>query len=106
MIPTRILNNGRFLPLENAKGFEAFRTRACSSSASFEGHDRRAQFDIRLHIDPAPGLTVLHTASRARRHKQVLERQGKRLGGQSPMLQTIALAMTRASCQRPDRPSA
>lgn len=33
-----------------------------------------------LHIDPTSGLTVSQIAARARRHKQTLERQGKRLG--------------------------
>ena len=86
------------------------RPRAAAPAQALPGasaaHPDRSLRACRAHIDPAPGLTVLQTASRARRHKQVLERQGKRLGGQSPMLQTIALAMTRASCQRPDRPSA
>jgi replicative DNA helicase len=36
--------------------------------------------DLPLHIDPAPGLTVSQIASRARRHKQSLERKGRRLG--------------------------
>jgi replicative DNA helicase len=40
----------------------------------------RIQHDWPLHIDPAPGLTVSQIASRARRHKQALERKGQRLG--------------------------
>jgi replicative DNA helicase len=41
---------------------------------------RRLHFDVPLHIDPAPGLTVSQIGARARRHKQMLERQGRRLG--------------------------
>jgi replicative DNA helicase len=33
-----------------------------------------------LTIDPAPGLTVSQITARARKHKQMLERQGRRLG--------------------------
>ncbi len=40
----------------------------------------RKQRDVPLTIDPAPGLTVSQMAARARKHKQALERQGKRLG--------------------------
>jgi replicative DNA helicase len=40
----------------------------------------RLQRDLPLRIDPAPGLTVSQIAARARRHKQILERQGLRLG--------------------------
>jgi replicative DNA helicase len=40
----------------------------------------RFQREWPLTIDPAPGLTVSQIAARARRHKQILERQGKRLG--------------------------
>jgi replicative DNA helicase len=40
----------------------------------------RLQRDVPLKIDPAPGLTVSQIGARARRHKQALERQGKRLG--------------------------
>jgi replicative DNA helicase len=40
----------------------------------------RLQREFPLKIDPAPGLTVSQIAARARRHKQALERQGKRLG--------------------------
>jgi replicative DNA helicase len=40
----------------------------------------RAQRESPLHIDPAPGLTVSQIAARARRHKQNLERQGRKLG--------------------------
>ena len=40
----------------------------------------RLQREWPLQIDPAPGLTVSQIAARARRHKQVLERKGKRLG--------------------------
>ncbi|SHH25120.1 replicative DNA helicase [Bradyrhizobium erythrophlei] len=40
----------------------------------------RLQRELPLKIDPAPGLTVSQIAARARRHKQVLERQGLRLG--------------------------
>jgi replicative DNA helicase len=40
----------------------------------------RRQREFPLKIDPAPGLTVSQIAARARRHKQMLERQGKRLG--------------------------
>jgi replicative DNA helicase len=40
----------------------------------------RLQREWPLQIDPAPGLTVSQIAARARRHKQTLERQGRRLG--------------------------
>jgi replicative DNA helicase len=40
----------------------------------------RTQRACPLHIDPAPGLTVSQIAARARRHKQNLERQGRKLG--------------------------
>jgi replicative DNA helicase len=40
----------------------------------------RSQRECPLHIDPAPGLTVSQIAARARRHKQNLERQGRKLG--------------------------
>ena len=40
----------------------------------------RLQRDWPLTIDPAPGLTVSQITARARKHKQTLERQGKRLG--------------------------
>jgi replicative DNA helicase len=40
----------------------------------------RVQRDWPLTIDPAPGLTVSQIIARARKHKQMLERQGKRLG--------------------------
>jgi replicative DNA helicase len=40
----------------------------------------RLQRDLPLRIDPAPGLTVSQIAARARRYKQILERQGLRLG--------------------------
>jgi replicative DNA helicase len=40
----------------------------------------RRQREWPLTIDPAPGLTVSQIAARARRHSQILERQGKRLG--------------------------
>jgi replicative DNA helicase len=40
----------------------------------------RLQREWPLQIDPAPGLTVSQIAGRARRHKQTLERQGRRLG--------------------------
>jgi replicative DNA helicase len=40
----------------------------------------RLQRDWPLTIDPAPGLTVSQITARARKHKQMLERQGKRLG--------------------------
>ena len=40
----------------------------------------RQQREWPLQIDPAPGLTVSQIAARARRHKQTLERQGRRLG--------------------------
>jgi replicative DNA helicase len=40
----------------------------------------RVQRDWPLTIDPAPGLTVSQITARARKHKQMLERQGKRLG--------------------------
>jgi replicative DNA helicase len=40
----------------------------------------RTQRECPLHIDPAPGLTVSQIAVRARRHKQNLERQGRKLG--------------------------
>jgi replicative DNA helicase len=40
----------------------------------------RLQREWPLTIDPAPGLTVSQIAARARRHKQILERQGRRLG--------------------------
>jgi replicative DNA helicase len=40
----------------------------------------RTQRECPLHIDPAPGLTVTQIAGRARRHKQNLERQGRKLG--------------------------
>jgi replicative DNA helicase len=33
-----------------------------------------------LHIDPTPGLTVSQITAHVRRHKQILERHGKRLG--------------------------
>jgi replicative DNA helicase len=41
---------------------------------------RRQMHDWPLHIDPTSGLTVSQITARARRHKQVLERQGLRLG--------------------------
>lgn len=40
----------------------------------------RLQREWPLQIDPAPGLTVSQIAARARRQKQALERQGRRLG--------------------------
>jgi replicative DNA helicase len=40
----------------------------------------RLQREWPLTIDPAPGLTVSQIAARARRQKQILERQGRRLG--------------------------
>jgi replicative DNA helicase len=40
----------------------------------------RLQREWPLTIDPAPGLTVSQITARARKHKQMLERQGKRLG--------------------------
>ena len=40
----------------------------------------RCQREWPLTIDPAPGLTVSQIAARARRHSQILERQGRRLG--------------------------
>ena len=40
----------------------------------------RLQREWPLTIDPAPGLTVSQIAARVRRHKQALERQGRRLG--------------------------
>jgi replicative DNA helicase len=40
----------------------------------------RVQRDWPLTIDPAPGLTVSQIIARTRKHKQMLERQGKRLG--------------------------
>jgi replicative DNA helicase len=40
----------------------------------------RRQREWPLTIDPAPGLTVSQIAARARRHSQILERQGRRLG--------------------------
>jgi replicative DNA helicase len=40
----------------------------------------RLQRELPLTIDPAPGLTISQIAARARRHKQILERQGLRLG--------------------------
>jgi replicative DNA helicase len=40
----------------------------------------RLQREWPLQIDPAPGLTVSQIAARARKHKQTLERQGRRLG--------------------------
>jgi replicative DNA helicase len=40
----------------------------------------RIQRDIPLQIDPAPGLTVSQIATRVRRHRQNLERKGRRLG--------------------------
>jgi replicative DNA helicase len=40
----------------------------------------RQQRDWPLKIDPAPGLTISQIAARARKHKQTLERQGRRLG--------------------------
>ena len=40
----------------------------------------RLQREWPLTIDPAPGLTVSQITARARKHKQMLERRGKRLG--------------------------
>jgi replicative DNA helicase len=40
----------------------------------------RLQRELPLTIVPAPGLTVSQIAARVRRHKQILERQGRRLG--------------------------
>jgi len=40
----------------------------------------RRQRDLPLTIDPAPGLTISQIAAKARKHKQALERKGKRLG--------------------------
>jgi replicative DNA helicase len=40
----------------------------------------RHQRELPLTIDPAPGLTVSQIAARARRQRQILERQGRRLG--------------------------
>jgi len=79
-LSVRTLADMAFDPRDPISYYDIANGRVTDAQAERVIDAARQQRDLPLVIDPASGLTVSQIAARARKHKQRLERQGKRLG--------------------------